>query len=69
MTTCDSQTELTSIMKKKKDIPVNRLVVAFGRDYLRSEIVGRTAQCPCNIRDLFGETKICNLEMSMTIQQ
>ena len=49
--------------------PIDALVVALGTNNLRSEVIGRTAKSPGNVRNLLGKSKISNLEMSMSVQK
>lgn len=49
-------------------IPIDTLVVTLRADYLWSEIIWRTTERPSNVRNFFGEPKIGNLEMSVSVQ-
>lgn len=50
-------------------LPVNRLVIAFGRYHLRGQIVRGSAQGPSDIGHLLGKAEICDLQMTMAIQE
>ena len=51
------------------DVPVHRLVVALGRDYFWREVVGRAAKRPCDVGHLLCEAKVCDFEVSVSVQQ
>jgi hypothetical protein len=53
----------------KKNLPINTLIVALGANNLRSEVIGRTAKSPGNVRNLLGKSKISNLEMAVSVQE
>jgi hypothetical protein len=53
----------------RKDLPIDTLVVALGANNLRSEVIGRTAKSPGDVRNLLGKSKIGNLEMPMSVQE
>lgn len=50
-------------------LPVNRLVVALRGDDFWSEVVRRAAKRPGDIWHIFGEAKISDLDMTMTIEE
>jgi hypothetical protein len=50
-------------------VPVDRLVVALGRDDLGREVVGRAAQRPGDVRHLFREAKVGDLEVAVAVEQ
>ena len=49
--------------------PINRFVVPFGANDFWGKVVGRPAECPCDIRYLLGETKIGDFQVPVPIQQ
>lgn len=51
------------------DVPVNRLVVALGCDYLWREVVWRAAQGPCDVGHLLGEAEVGDLEVAVAVEQ
>ena len=50
-------------------LPIHRLVVSLRCNNLRSKIVWRSAECPCDVGDLLGEAKVRNLEVSMPVEE
>lgn len=56
-------------IEKGENIPIDGFVVSLRGDYFRSEIVGGSAQGPGNIGDILGKAEICNLQVTMTVQQ
>lgn len=54
---------------RKKDIPIDRFVVSFGGNDFGCKVIWRTAQRPGDIGDFLGESKVCNLQMAMTIEE
>lgn len=51
------------------NLPVHGFVVAFRGDDFRGEIIRSSAKRPSDIRNLLGETKIGNFQVTMTIKQ
>lgn len=54
---------------KDNGLPVHRLVVSLGGDYFRSKIIWSSTQGPSDIGDILRETKVCNLQVAMAIEQ
>lgn len=50
-------------------LPVHGLVISFGSDNFRRQIIRSAAKSPGDIRNLLGKSKIRNLEMSVPIEQ
>jgi hypothetical protein len=49
--------------------PINRLVVALGSNHLGRQVIGGSAERPCNVGHLFCEAKVGNLQMPMAVQE
>lgn len=56
-------------LENRNHSPVHRLVVAFVRDYLRSQIIRCTTQRPRLVWHSLCEAKVGDFEMSMPVQQ
>lgn len=54
---------------KDNGLPVHRLVVSLGGNYFRSKVIWSSTQGPSDIGDILRETKVCNLQMAMTIEE
>ena len=54
---------------EQRNSPVNRFVVALGGHDFGSQIIRRTAQCPSNVWNFLGESKVRDLEMAVTVQE
>jgi hypothetical protein len=52
-----------------KSLPVHRFIVPLGRDYFGGKIIGSSAKCPGDIRNLLGKAKIGDLQMTVSIKQ
>ena len=50
-------------------LPVHGFIVTFRCHYLRRKVIGCSTQSPSDIRHLLREPKVCDLEMTMPIQQ
>ena len=50
-------------------VPVYTLVVTFAANNFWSEVIGCAAQRPCDIWDFFCESEICDLQMSVSVQE
>ena len=52
-----------------RDAPVDRLVVALGGHDLGRQVVGGTAEGPCDVGHLLGEAKVGDLEVAVAVEQ
>ena len=74
MTTCGEEV-LVSLLacllacSETAGLPVNRFVVAFVGHDLGREVIGRAAERPRLVRHALGETKVCDLEMAVPVEQ
>ena len=50
-------------------LPIDGFIVSFGCNNFRCKIVRSSAQSPGDIYNFFGETKIRDLDVAMSIKQ
>jgi hypothetical protein len=51
------------------DSPINRLVIALGCNHLGRKVIGGSTERPCNVRHLFCEAKVGNLQVPMSVEE
>jgi hypothetical protein len=55
--------------RKGLSIPIDRFIVTLRSHHFWSKVIGGSAKRPCNVWYVFGEAKIRNLDMAMSIQK